>query len=287
VIQTAAVIGAGRAGSSLVASLVRTSCRVEFVVDPAPVNLELDCPVYKELHAVSQAVDLLLICVPDRDIPGVLVELARHPVLRHSTVMHLSGASNLSPYKSLEKHSFNGIGMLHPLYSFSQQATALPDELLYGVNGDETGISVARELCEILRGRAIVVKEESGALYHALAVIMSNFPQALATLTAELTGGVTPDPGDRLLLREGLQDLLLQSVTGQSVAEPGAELTGPARRGDMNTMRVHLQELRGRDKNLMDLYLRFSQIVLHLYEEEIPASLFAECRQLLEKYENR
>jgi predicted short-subunit dehydrogenase-like oxidoreductase (DUF2520 family) len=257
------------------------------MVDPAPDSLAVDCPIYTGLQDLSQAVDLLLICVPDSDISGVLQELTQHPVLRHATALHLSGASNLSPYDRLEQHSFSGIGMLHPLYSFPQPATVLPEGLLYGINGDKAGIAAARELCQLLQGRTIVITQESRALYHVLAAIMSNFPQALATLTAELTGDVTADANEQLLLREGLQALLLQSVAGQSVADPGAELTGPARRGDVDTLRVHLQELRGRDENLMDLYLRFSQIILHLYDEEIPASRLTECRQLLEEYKNR
>ena len=286
-IQTAAIIGAGRAGKSLALSLTKTSCRIDFIVDPAPFTLAVDCPIYTGLCDVSQTVDLLLICVPDREIIAVLRELAEHPQLQYTTVLHLSGASNLSPYENLAHHSFRGFGMLHPLYSFPQLATTLPEKLIYSINGDEVGLSTARELCLLLQGQTIVVKQEQAVLYHALAVIMSNFPQALAIMTAELSSEVIPDPDEQILLRKGLQALLLQSVAGQSAENPGAELTGPARRGDVNTIRAHLRELKQRDENLMDLYLRFSQIILHLNKTEIPASLITECQQSLEEYKTR
>ena len=286
-IQTAAIIGAGRAGKSLALSLTKTSCRIDFIVDPAPFTLAVDCPIYTGLCDVSQTVDLLLICVPDREIITVLRELAEHPQLQHTTVLHLSGASNLSPYENLAQHSFRGFGMLHPLYSFPQLATTMPEKLLYSINGDEVGLSAARELCLLLQGQTIVVRQEKAVLYHALAVIMSNFPQALAIMTAELSSEVTPDADEQMLLRRGLQALLLQSVAGQSPANPAAELTGPARRGDVNTIRAHLRELKQRDENLMDLYLRFSQIILHLNKTEIPASLITECQQSLEEYKTR
>ncbi len=62
-IQSAGIIGAGRAGSALAVSLAQTVCRLEFLVDPAPAGVLTEFSVYTALSDVSQTVDLLVVCV--------------------------------------------------------------------------------------------------------------------------------------------------------------------------------------------------------------------------------
>ena len=158
------IIGAGRAGSSLALSLSNSGCTIGFLVDLAAPSPPVDVPLLTCLADVSQSVDIILICIPDRDIVKILEQLTRHPLLKTVTALHLSGASNLAPFCNLPTTTFRGIGMLHPLYSFPATATILPPDQLYGINGDTCGLAAIRELVGLLQGRTILIKEKHAAL---------------------------------------------------------------------------------------------------------------------------
>ncbi len=284
---TTGLIGVGRAGGSLALSLSDRGCRIEFLVDPVVTASPLPLPLLPRLSDVSQSVDLVLVCVPDREIATVLGQLADHPRLCRTAVVHLSGAANLAPFERLGDDVFSGRGMLHPLYSFPATPTPLPDGLLYGINGDSDGRRIAQRLVELFAGRQVVIPAAAAPLYHTLAVMVSNFPQALGLALTGMADEVTGDAEDLPELRQGLTELMLQSILKLQTAAPDAELTGPARRGDAPTLHAHLEALAGQDQNLMDLYLRFSQLILDRYRTEIPAEQFDACRRALKEYDQR
>ena len=115
----------------------------------------------------------------------------------------------------------------------------------------------------------------------------SNFPQALALYVSDLATQVAVDGKEQELLQAGLTSLMLQSIEKLQLAEPGGELTGPARRGDALTLQTHLKELAEQGDNLVDLYRLFSQFILHRYESEIPETARHECWKVLGKYKRR
>ncbi|MBC8478242.1 MAG: DUF2520 domain-containing protein [Candidatus Delongbacteria bacterium] len=285
--QSIGIIGVGRAGGSLALSLAARGHQITFLVDPVSPTLAVTAPVYPTLQEVVQPVDLLLAAVPDRMIAPLLQKLNQHSQLRQAIVLHLSGAANLTPFAGIEAPSFRGIGMLHPLFSFLESAMILPPGLLYGCNGDAAGLAACRELVGLLRGKTVIIEQEQAGLYHTLAVMMSNFPQALALMADELAPATVATPEAAELLRTGLRELMLQAVNKLPAADPASELTGPARRGDVTSLRSHLEVLQLRDENLMDLYLHFSQFILRRFATEIPVEAHQECLQLLEQYEKR
>ena len=177
--------------------------------------------------------ELVLLCVPDRAIPEVAASVPTGPWIGHT-----SGATPLS---ALDPH-VRRFG-LHPLQSFTRARG--PDQLdgaFAAVSGDsgegrEVGFWLARELGL----EPFALGDSERALYHAGAVVAASYLVALHKAAADLVEAAGAPP-------EALLPLM------RRVIENDFELTGPAVRGDWETVEAHLEAIRERLPDLEPLY---------------------------------
>jgi predicted short-subunit dehydrogenase-like oxidoreductase (DUF2520 family) len=177
--------------------------------------------------------ELILLCVPDRAIPEVASTIPAGPWIGHT-----SGATPLS---ALDPHE-RRFG-LHPLQSFPR---ARGPEQLDGAYAAVTAESdEAREVGAWLARRLglepFVLDDSERVLYHAGAVVAASYLVTLHQAAADLlqTAGAPP---------EALLPLM------RRVIENDFELTGPAVRGDWETVEAHLEAIRERLPELEPLY---------------------------------
>lgn len=216
------VIGPGRAGASLRDALERSGwvCRGSLTRSDDPV-------------AAASDVDLVVIAVPDEAIAGVAARVAPGP----GVVVHLSGATTLGPLAHHRRH-----GSVHPLVSLPDPRTGA-ERLLAGATFAVAGDPLTREVVCALGGRAITVPDELRALYHAAASVGANHLVALCAQVERLADrvGVPPDAYFELMTR-----------TLDNVRAVGASraLTGPAARGDLDTLAAHLDAIGPAEREL-------------------------------------
>jgi predicted short-subunit dehydrogenase-like oxidoreductase (DUF2520 family) len=177
--------------------------------------------------------DLVLLCVPDRAIPEVAATVPEGPWLGHT-----SGATPLS---ALAPH-VRRFG-LHPLQSFTR---ARGPEQLDGAYAAVTGESdEAREvgswLARLLGLEPFPLDDSERALYHAGAVVAASYLVTLHQAAADLVQAAGAPPKALLPLM-------------RRVIENDFELTGPAVRGDWETVEAHLEAIRERRPELEPLY---------------------------------
>jgi predicted short-subunit dehydrogenase-like oxidoreductase (DUF2520 family) len=127
------------------------------------------------------------------------------------------------------------LGSVHPLMSLPDAETGsrrLLDDCTFAVDGDPLMTEVVADL----GGRAIDVPGPKRALYHATAAIAANHLTALCAQVEDLAAEVGV-PVDAYWT--------LMATTLENVADvgPAAALTGPASRGDWDTVRTHLAAL--------------------------------------------
>lgn len=211
------VIGPGRAGESLALALSRIGWTVRE-------------PVRRGGSVTDAAsdVDLLVIATPDSSI----AEIARavEPV-ESSVVVHLAGSLGLDV---LEPHPQRAA--LHPLVAMPAPevgARRLAAGAWFAIAGSTAGASALVEsVVDGLGGEWFTVDDRHRAAYHAAASIASNHVVALLGQVERVaaTAGVP--------LEVYLQ---LVRATIDNVAElgPTAALTGPAARGDRETIERH------------------------------------------------
>jgi len=208
--KTIQVIGSGRVGSAVAARLRERGYAV------APDEGEI-----------------VLLCVPDRAIAEVASSLEPGPWIAHT-----SGAT---PLAALDPHE-RRFG-LHPLQTLTR--TRGPEQLdgAYAAVTSETpdardvGFWLARELGL----EPFALDDSERALYHAGAVVASNFLVTLHRAAAELAQAAGAPP-------EALVPLM------RRVIENDFELTGPIERGDWETVEAHMAAIHERRPDLEPLY---------------------------------
>jgi len=210
------IIGPGRAGRSLGTALESIGWTLH------PYLGRDDDP-----RRAAVGVDLLVIATPDSSVAPVASAIDPSP---ETVVAHLSGSLDLDV---LAPHP--RAASLHPLVAMPD-AERGRDRLLGGAWFAVAGDPLVVQVAESLGGHPFEVLDEDRATYHAAAVIASNHLVALMGQVERLAADIG-------VPREAYLDLARSSL--DNVAELGASaaLTGPAARGDWETLARHLAAL--------------------------------------------
>jgi predicted short-subunit dehydrogenase-like oxidoreductase (DUF2520 family) len=177
-------------------------------------------------------------------IESVAARLA--PAVRpDALVIHLSGARGLDALAAISSR----VGALHPLQTLPN--VDLGVARLAGSWCAVAGDPQVRVLAKQLGLQAVEVSDADRARYHAAACIASNHLVALFDQVAR----VAPVPLEALLP--------LIRATLDNVADLGAAgaLTGPVSRGDVETVRAHLDALPESDR---DAYRALARVAYEL-----------------------
>ena len=221
-LDSIAVVGAGRLGTALAASLRTT-------------GLTVDGPLGR---GASPQAPVVLLCVPDGEIAAAAAAIPTGPL-----VGHCSGATGLEP---LDGHAAFS---LHPLMTVPKGAA---DGVFKGASAAIDGatpeaLAAAEDLARRLELRPIRVAAEDRAAYHAAASIASNFLVTLEGAAERLAATTGVD-------REALAPLVRAAL--EDWVRLGAEraLTGPIVRGDEGTVARQREAIATRTPELLPLF---------------------------------
>lgn len=178
-----------------------------------------------DLASAGAGAEVVVIATPDDAVAAVARALPR----TDAVVIHLAGALGLT---TLAGH--RRIGALHPLVSLPDAATGA--RRLRGAWFATAGDPAVERIAAALDGRSFPIADEDRAMYHAAAVVASNHLVALLG-QAERLAALAGVPFDAML------DLAEGSLANVRSLGPAAALTGPAARGDEDTIRRHLAAL--------------------------------------------
>ncbi|MDX8033843.1 DUF2520 domain-containing protein [Lentzea sp. BCCO 10_0856] len=252
------VISAGRVGSVLGAALARTG---HVVVGATAVSqasrdraeeLLPGVPIEDPTEVATRA-DLVLLAVPDDELPGLVKGLIATDSLRAGQIIvHTSGAQGV---KVLEPAAQLGALTLalHPVMTF----TGRPEDLLrmsaacVGVtaaDGDEVAWSVGEALVVEMDAEPVRVPEAVRPLYHAALAHGANHLITLVRDAADLLTNAGVANAERLL------GPLLSAALDNSLRHGDRALTGPVARGDTGTLRKHLDVLAERAPETLPSY---------------------------------
>ena len=145
--------------------------------------------------------------------------------------------------------------------------------------------SFLEEMALAIGGNPVFLNSEDKPLYHLSGVMMGNLLTALAAVAAQLWEqiGLTRDEGVK-----GLAPMMRQvSINLDSMGIPGA-VAGPYARGDVGTVRKHLQALRDRAPGVLPLYceLALAGLPFALEKGTLNPAIAEEIRKLLGEYKD-
>jgi predicted short-subunit dehydrogenase-like oxidoreductase (DUF2520 family) len=188
--------------------------------------------------------------VPDSEISGVAREIsALSPsaiqkgsakAWQGKAVFHSSGALT-SDELNIYRRQGAAVASVHPLMTFVGGSLPSLKEIPFGIEGDARAVRAARRIVQQLGGEAFMVRKENKAAYHAWGTLLS--PLLLALLvTAE---NVARDAGISALdARRMILPIVQQTLANYATLGPAAAFSGPIVRGDLETVRKHLQALK-------------------------------------------
>lgn len=264
------IIGAGPVGTLLAARLARAGVPVAGVHGRASELSRLASAVSGvlgssgDLPAIVAESDVVIVSVRDARIPEIAGQLAAEKRLRRDqVVLHTSGNRPAGEMLAAARPHVKGIGTLHPLVAVTDAPGTLEnlENATFGVEGDPPALAAARKLVRLMHGRPLALRAEAMPLYHAGAVVASNYLVALADVARSLlvAAGV---PEDQAL--PALVPLMKSAV--HNVAEVGlpAAMTGPVARGELFSVERQIAALESGAPAVLDLYRRLGREVLRV-----------------------
>ena len=245
------IIGAGRLGTSLGLALARRGWEPAVIADRDPAAARESRRTIgrgtasTDIGRAARRAPLLFITVPDDAVEAMARRLARAGGdWSGRTVFHTSGllaSSALAPLRARGAR----VASLHPVQSFPAKTggARLFPGIYWGIEGDPEAVRLGKGIVRSLGGRTFAVRAEAKPLYHAACSLAANAFVALEAAAAALLAeaGASPRTAATVLLP-------LVQGTLQGVKKFGLEkaLTGPVVRGDVGTVRRHLEALASR-----------------------------------------
>ncbi len=260
--KSIAIVGLGRVGSALAILLWRQGFCDLRVCDHNPEKIDalsgwIDGSITicsTPAEAVVGA-DLVLLASQDRYIAEIALDLAKSCSAKDLAglyVAHLSGSLTsevLQPLVLKEAIAFS----LHPLQSVAdvEGGVQVLAGSYFSFEGAEQAFSLAETLVSALHGKLVRLAAADKALYHAAAVVSSNFFIALEEMAITMMSGigVDADTARRMLL-----PLIRGSFENLERVSPVEALTGPIVRGDDQTVAVHLRALQDKFPGYISAY---------------------------------
>jgi predicted short-subunit dehydrogenase-like oxidoreductase (DUF2520 family) len=197
--------------------------------------------------------ELVLIALPDDQIGEMAARLRREGHLVPGTVLiHFSGIHPAVILLGEEGPLLHALA-IHPLQTFANAVMGvrqLPGSPC-SVEGEEELLPLAEALVTDLGGTPFRLAAEHKPLYHAAACVASNYLVTLADTASEIMAGCGFSREEAFQL---LTPLLRGTGKNLSTFGPGRALTGPVARGDLRTVRKHLQALAKLPPDIQEVY---------------------------------
>jgi predicted short-subunit dehydrogenase-like oxidoreductase (DUF2520 family) len=243
------ILGAGKVGRSLSAGLRAAGVRVRLQAARAGAPRRFEA-------------DIIVLAVRDASITEWAVRLARHPSVDAASVaLHVAGALPVAALAPLQERGL-AIGRAHPALAFAGPRSRTSwDGAAWVLTGEPRAVRAARAMVRALGARPVFAPNLDGALYHAACALLANGTIALASASRRLAerAGLSARDVDRVMagLLESVAANLKQLGLPQS-------LTGPVRRGDVQTVERHASRLKTIEPSLLSLYVELVREQLKL-----------------------
>lgn len=252
---TIGFIGAGKTGTALACNLHKNGYMIKAVASRTIISAEKlaslagNCLVLKEPQDVAEICQLIFITTPD----DIINSIARSVKWKKDQyVVHCSGALSLDVLEPARQRGAV-TGSFHPLQSFADSEQAIHNLVgsTFGIEAEEPLLSALQNIVTSLKGNWLLLSAKDKVLYHTAAVLASNYLVTLVKLAADLWS----DLGVPL---ERARGALLPLVKGtveniQKVGLPNC-LTGPIARGDLGTIKKHVEMLQKEKPELLSCY---------------------------------
>lgn len=248
-------IGAGKVGFSLGKYFTKNNINVigyySSNINSAKKASEFTKTKYfKKVEEIIQESDIIFITTPDsviKDIWNKIKELS----IKNKIICHCSGSLSSNIFSNIESHGAYGYST-HPIYAFSDKYNShiKLSEATITIEGSEVYLELIKNLFISIGNKVKIISKDNKSLYHAAAVISSNFVVALAQIGVEYLEKCGFNEEEAL---QALYPLMINNIKNIGCKGVKDSLTGPIERIDIETVLNHLMSIDSCDKELYKL----------------------------------
>ena len=250
------IVGAGAVGTALGVALSRAGWPIHAVASRDPGrrdrfrSLVEVTRVFADPEPILDEVELIILAVPDDAVAPLAGSLRMYS---GQAMVHTSGALGaevLAPAQAAGTQ----IGAFHPLVAFAdtERAVAALHGATVAIEGDDQLAALLADMAEAIGAVPVRLAHGTKAAYHAAAVLAAGGFVALLDAIAELGRVAGLDEAGSLAIYGPLIEGTLGNARALGIR---AALTGPMTRGDVGTLRAHLDTLRTHAPDVLDLYV--------------------------------
>ncbi len=247
------ILGAGNVAEQLGKCFKKSGHRIAGVWSRNPVagkNLarKLSCSYFSDKLKINANADIFVIAVSDSAISMVAGKISRG----NHIVVHTSGSVSM---RRLQKR-FQNSGVIYPVQTILRNALIDFRNTPFCIEASNKKVQV--ELSRLMRKitkKIYVLSSKQRAAVHLAAVFANNFSNYMLDLAYQ-TLKTVPVNSDIL------QPLIQSTIQNISKSHPDLLQTGPAKRGDVKTISMHMKLLRS-NPEIRRMYWQISKNILH------------------------
>jgi predicted short-subunit dehydrogenase-like oxidoreductase (DUF2520 family) len=274
------IVGAGNLASGLAVALHKAGYGIEEIVSRGQAaSLRRARRLAGKVGTVAVSAtraridaEVVWFCVPDAAIASAAKSLQDVADWDGKIALHSSGALTSDELDSLRRRGAS-VASVHPLMTFVRGSQPLLAGVSFAIEGDWRAVRAARAIVLDLGGRPFSIQKRHKAAYHAWGMFASPL------LTALLAAGerVAAAAGVRgKAARERMLPILKQTLANYGRLGASESFSGPIARGDVETVKKHLQILRALPE-ARAVYVALARVALR----DLPANNRAALEKIL------
>ena len=256
-------IGAGKVGTSLAIALHKAGYNVtgsnsKSISSANNLSSTIpNCKTYPNIKDIASNCEMLFITTPDDSIESTANSFEPNS---YNNLIHCSGAKTIDVFNTAIAKNIP-VGSFHPMQAFSSIENGVKS-----IPGTTFGIEGIGEIRDYLsqaaiqmKGIPVFIQSKHKALYHLSGVMLGNLLASLAAVSANLWNQMDIDSDTAL---QALTPMISQvAINLQSSGVPKG-IAGPYVRGDVGTIKSHLEALVEYSPNLLPLYCELALVGL-------------------------
>jgi predicted short-subunit dehydrogenase-like oxidoreductase (DUF2520 family) len=267
------IIGAGRVGSSLGKALNSEDFCITHIYHHTKTNahtLNIHFPKtkhwYKFDRKAIEECDVVLITVPDDSIEAVVHRLSTLSESWNNKIcIHTSGLLSSEILNPLRAKGA-AIASLHPMQSINTLVAnpTIFHDVILTFEGSETAKDFCRSAAKKITAQFREISTEQKLQYHIGGTIAANLLVGLIDIVAKLFSESGFKDSEKLQMINQLSTSVLKNYSKGNFAE---SLTGPIQRGDVQTIKQHLDYISKKHPELFQIYCGLSRYILDNFTE--------------------
>ena len=231
---------------------------------------------FQDINVLLGCCDTLFLTVPDRIIKKVY-NLLDKKAIKGKLICHCSGV--MSAGEAFPDAECLGayICSVHPLLAVSSKYNSYREIAggFFAIEGSDTGVEKISELLKNCNNNFQIISAENKYKYHCASAVASN----LAVGLMDMSLSMLEDCGfTRENALKALAPIMTNNISHISKSDVIESLTGPVERCDTDTVRKHIDVLKGEDR---ELYILLSQRILKIAKNKNPCRDYSEITELL------